>query len=71
METKKISPFEYSIVELIDYLKASYISAESIIEAVYARIERYNSSLNVFLSLLPKDLAISRARKIDKKLYSS
>tara|TARA_B100000700_G_scaffold321407_1_gene420639 strand:+ start:85 stop:1563 length:1479 start_codon:yes stop_codon:yes gene_type:complete len=68
MQTKEMSPFGSSIVDLVKHLKAKNISAESIIEAVYARIERYNKSLNVFLSLLPKDFAISRARKIDKKL---
>ena len=70
MKSKNISPFEFSIVDLIDHLKASNISAESIIEAVYERIDQYNSSLNVFLSLLPRDIAINRARKIDKKLAS-
>ena len=61
---------DLSIVDLVDGIKCGKISAESLMEEVYARIDQYNSQLNVFLSLLPSQTALARARKIDQKISS-
>ena len=58
---------DLSIVDLVDGIKCGKISAESLMEEVYARIDQYNSRLNVFLSLLPSQTALARAGKIDHK----
>ena len=63
-------PFEISLVSLTERIKAGDISVEEVINFVYLRIEKYNSSLNVFRSILPRNIAISRAKKIDKKISS-
>ena len=61
---------DLSIVDLVDGIKCGEISAESLMEEVYARIDQYNLQLNVFLSLLPSQTALARAGKIDKKISS-
>ena len=61
---------DLSIVDLVNGIKCGKISAESLMEEVYARIDQYNSQLNVFLSLLPSQTALARARKIDQKISS-
>ena len=61
---------DLSIVDLVDGIKCGKISAESLMEEVYARIDQYNSQLNVFLSLLPSQTAMARASKIDQKISS-
>ena len=61
---------DLSIVDLVDGIKCGEISAESLMEEVYTRIDQYNSQLNVFLSLLPSQTALARARKIDQKISS-
>ena len=66
----KISPLEISIVTLSEKVRLGEISAEDVMEIIYHRIEQHNSSLNVFRSLLPKEIAFSRARKIDLKIAS-
>jgi len=68
--TKKFMPFDLSLVDLVNLIKSGELSAESVMEAVYKRIDRYNSSLNVYRSLLPRGIAISRARLIDEKIAS-
>ena len=52
---------DLSIVDLVEGIKCGKISAESLMEEVYARIDQYNSQLNVFLSLLPYQTALARA----------
>ena len=61
---------DLSIVDLVKGIKSGKIKAESLMEEVYARIDQYNSQLNVFLSLLPSQTALDRAGKIDQKIYS-
>ena len=61
---------DLSIVDLVKGIKCRKISAESLMEEVYARIDQYNSQLNVFLSLLPSQTALARAGKIDQKISS-
>ena len=61
---------DLSIVDLVEGIKCGKISAESLMEEVYARIDQYNSQLNVFLSLLPSQTALARAGKIDQKISS-
>ena len=61
-------PIDLSLVDLVDGIKCGKISAESLMEEVYARIDQYNSQLNVFLSLLPSQTAMVRAGKIDQKI---
>ena len=61
---------DLSIVDLVERIKCRKISAESLMKEVYARIDQYNSQLNVFLSLLPSQTAIARAGKIDQKISS-
>ena len=63
-------PFDLSLVELVERIKSGDILAETLMDAVYLRIDQYNSSLNVYRSLLPHEVAISRARKIDEKIAS-
>ena len=52
---------DLSVVDLVEGIKCGKISAESLMEEVYARIDQYNSQLNVFLSLLPSQTALARA----------
>ncbi len=59
-----------SLVDLVEGVRCGKIRAESLMQEVYARIEKYNSELNVFLSLLRYKTAIARARKIDQKISS-
>ena len=61
---------ELSIVDLVKGIKSRKISAESLMEEVYTRIDKHNSQLNVFLSLLPSQSALARASKIDQKISS-
>jgi len=63
-------PFDLSFVDLVKQIKSGELSAETVMDAVYHRIGRYNSSLNVYRSLLPREIAISRARLIDEKIAS-
>ena len=58
------------MADLTEHVRLGHITAEEIINLVYDRIDRYNSCLNVFRSLLPRDIAITRARKIDQKITS-
>tara|TARA_Y100001970_G_scaffold248626_1_gene318334 strand:- start:412 stop:1890 length:1479 start_codon:yes stop_codon:yes gene_type:complete len=68
MQNKKINPLESSVENLIENVRNGNVSSEFIIHTVYDRIEQYNSSLNVFRSILPRSVAIDRARKIDNKI---
>ena len=61
---------DLSVVELVEGIQCGKISAKSLMEEVYARIDQYNSQLNVFLSLLPSQTALARAGKIDQKISS-
>ena len=61
-------PFDLSLSELVERIKLGEILAEAVMEAVYLQIDQYNSSLNVYRCLLPRETAISRARLIDGKL---
>ena len=61
-------PFDLSLSELVERIKSGDILAEAVMDAVYLRIDQYNSSLNVYRSLLPRENAISRARLIDEKI---
>ena len=61
---------ELSLVDLVESIRRGELRAESLMEKVYARIDQYNSQLNVFLSLLPSKIALARARKIDQKISS-
>ena len=61
---------DLSVIDLVEGIKCGKISAESLMEEVYARIDQYNSQLNVFLSLLPSQTALARAGKIDQKISS-
>ena len=58
-------PFDLSLIDLVERIKSGELRAEAVMEAVYSRINQYNSSLNVYRSLLPRETAISRARIID------
>ena len=55
-------PFDLFLKELVERIKLGEILAEAVMEAVYIQIDQYNSSLNVYRSLLPRETAISRAR---------
>ena len=63
-------PIDLSLVDLVEDIGCGNLRAESLMEEVYARIDQYNSQLNVFLSLLPSETALARARKIDQKISS-
>ncbi len=63
-------PFDLSLVDLVEGIKSGKYRAESVMEEVYSRIDKYNSRLNVYLSLLPAETALSRARQIDEKIAS-
>ncbi|MBC8258042.1 MAG: Asp-tRNA(Asn)/Glu-tRNA(Gln) amidotransferase subunit GatA [SAR324 cluster bacterium] len=63
-------PFELSLIELVERIKSGDYSAAAVMDAVYDRIELYNSSLNVFRSLLSREIAVLRARQIDEKIAS-
>ena len=61
-------PFDLSITELVKLIKSGEVLAEKVMEAVYIQIEKYNSNLNVYRSILPRKIAISRAQSVDKKI---
>ena len=61
-------PFDFSITELVARIKSGDIRAENVMDEVYLRIDQYNSSLNVYRSILPREIAVSRARLIDQKI---
>ncbi len=61
-------PFDLSITELVKLIKSGEVLAERVMEAVYMQIEKYNFDLNVYRSILPREIAFSRARSIDKKI---
>ena len=54
-------PIDLSLVDLVEGIRCGNLRAESLMEEVYARIDQYNSQLNVFLSLLPSQTALARA----------
>ncbi|MBT5087048.1 MAG: Asp-tRNA(Asn)/Glu-tRNA(Gln) amidotransferase subunit GatA, partial [Deltaproteobacteria bacterium] len=51
-------PFDLSLIDLVERIKSGELRAEAVMEAVYSRINQYNSSLNVYRSLLPREIAI-------------
>ncbi|MBT7810943.1 MAG: Asp-tRNA(Asn)/Glu-tRNA(Gln) amidotransferase subunit GatA, partial [Deltaproteobacteria bacterium] len=55
-------PFDLSLIDIVERIKSGELRAEAVMEAVYSQINQYNSSLNVYRSLLPREIAISRAR---------
>ncbi|MEC9361404.1 MAG: amidase family protein, partial [SAR324 cluster bacterium] len=61
-------PFDFSLTELVTRIKSGDIRAENVMDEVYLRIDQYNSSLNVYRSILPREIAVSRARLIDQKI---
>ncbi|MED5515860.1 MAG: amidase family protein, partial [SAR324 cluster bacterium] len=61
-------PFDFSLTELVVRIKSGDILAENVMDEVYLRIDQYNSSLNVYRSILPREIAVSRARLIDQKI---
>ena len=61
-------PFDFSLTELVVRIKSGDIRAENVMDEVYLRIDQYNSSLNVYRSILPREIAVSRARLIDQKI---
>ena len=61
-------PFDFSLTELVARIKSGDIRAENVMDEVYLRIDQYNSSLNVYRSILPREIAVSRARLIDQKI---
>ena len=61
-------PFDLSLRELVERIKLGDMLAEAVMNAVYLQIDQYNSSLNVYRSLLPREIAISRARLIDENI---
>jgi len=63
-------PFDLSLIDIVERIKSGELRAEAVMEAVYFQINRYNSSLNVYRSLLPREIAISRARIIDEEISS-
>lgn len=63
-------PFDLSLIDIVERIKSGELRAEAVMEAVYSQINQYNSSLNVYRSLLPREIAISRARIIDEKISS-
>ena len=63
-------PIDLSLVDLVEGIRCGNLRAESLMEEVYARIDQYNSQLNVFLSLLPSQTALARAGNIDQKISS-
>ena len=63
-------PFDLSLIDIVERIKSGELRAEAVMEAVYSQINQYNSSLNVYRSLLPREIAISRARIIDEEISS-
>ena len=61
-------PFDISITEIVKLIRSGEVLAEKVMEAVYIQIEKYNLDLNVYRSILPREIAFSRARSIDKKI---
>ena len=61
-------PFDFSLTELVARIKSGDIRAENVMDEVYLRIDQYNSSLNVYRSILPREIAVSRARLIDQQI---
>ena len=61
---------ELSLVDLVEGIRSGNMRAESLMKEVYDRIDQFNSQLNVFLSLLPYDIAMARAKEIDQKISS-
>ena len=63
-------PFDLPLMNLVERIKSGGFRAEAVMDAVYDQIDQYNSSLNVYRSLLPREIAVSRARQIDEKIAS-
>jgi len=67
---KTFMPFDLSLVDLVTRIKSGGFCAEAVMDAVYLQIDQHNSLLNVYRSLMPREIAISRARIIDEKITS-
>ena len=63
--------FEQNAVELAARLRAREISAEALMRATLARIERVNPVVNAVISLIPAEEALRMARESDKILAES
>ena len=62
--------FDLPLMNLVERIKSGSFLAEEVMDTVYDQIDLYNSSLNVYRSVLPREIAVSRARQIDKKISS-
>lgn len=61
-------PFETPLSELAQQIKSGAITAASVMEAVYARIEAHNEKLNAYRQVLPREVAMNRAATIDQRV---
>jgi len=60
--------FQSSIESLVHQIQNKTLSARTVMEAVYQRIEAHNELLNVYRSLLPKAEALKRADAVDARI---
>ncbi len=56
---------ELPLATLVNNIKEQKITARSVMEAVYANIERYNSQMNIYRSLMSRERAFHYADMID------
>src|SRR5215469_4332867 len=59
--------FKKTLAELARDLKSKKVSSEELTRTFLARIERHNSRLNAFITVL-KDRALTEARAADQRL---
>ncbi|MBP7654411.1 Asp-tRNA(Asn)/Glu-tRNA(Gln) amidotransferase subunit GatA, partial [Candidatus Dependentiae bacterium] len=64
-----MSDYKFSAININNGLKQKKFSAREIIDETYKKIEKYNPSINAFLTLT-KETAYQQADKVDKKISS-
>ncbi len=62
---------DLSIKELAEGLKAKKFSSEEIVKECYENIERFNPTINAFITLLEKEKVLNAAREKDKNRTSN
>lgn len=61
---------DLSIHEISQGLKVRKFSSEDLVKECYANIERFNSTINAFVTILPKEQVINIARERDRNQKS-
>jgi aspartyl-tRNA(Asn)/glutamyl-tRNA(Gln) amidotransferase subunit A len=62
---------ELTLIEALEGLKAKKFSSSDLVSACYSQIEKHEDKINAFVTIVPKETALSLAKKADEFIASN